>query len=266
MSICLRSVYYNTSLLLSSKAPIVSILSSVSFHSASSSLSASIVGIGVRYNELDYGILIAEVLENSPAEKAGMQAGDIIIAVDGRGVETFESDELLNAIRGLKGTDVTVTVQRGNDKLDITITRDEISTTVTSRIEGKVGILVFNSFSDGSVKEMQVHLEKLKKAGVTSLIIDLRDNGGGYLDQARRVAGIWLDDKLVVSERRGGKETDRLNSIGEPLLNGVPTVVLVTIFLLLIKQLTQVVICWKIIVQLSEIQLICLPHIGMLFI
>ncbi|MCR5067284.1 MAG: PDZ domain-containing protein, partial [Erysipelotrichaceae bacterium] len=180
-----------------------------------SSLSASIVGIGVRYNELDYGILIAEVLENSPAEKAGMQAGDIIIAVDGRGVETFESDELLNAIRGLKGTDVTVTVQRGNDKLDITITRDEISTTVTSRIEGKVGILAFNSFSDGSVREMETHLEKLKKAGVTSLIIDLRDNGGGYVSTLDGVSAFFMKKGDIImreTDRNGYESIDRCKS------------------------------------------------------
>ena len=173
------------------------------------------MGIGVRYSELDSGILVSEVLDFSPAKAAGVQAGDIIIAVDGRGVETFESDELLNSIRGLKGTDVTITVQRGSEKLDITITRDEISTTVSSRVEGKVGILTFNSFSDGSVREMKQHLDKLEKAGVTSLIIDLRDNGGGYVTTLDGVSEFFMKKGDIImreTDRNGYETIDRCKS------------------------------------------------------
>ena len=181
-----------------------------------SSLDASIVGIGVRYSELeDSGILVSEVLENSPAEAAGVQAGDIIIAVDGRGVETFESQELLDSIRGLEGTDVVITVQRGNEKKDIKITRGRISTTCSSRMDGKVGILTFNSFSDGSVAEMKLHLEKLQAAGATSLIIDLRDNGGGYVTTLDGVSAFFMNKGDIImreTDRYGYETIDRCKS------------------------------------------------------
>ncbi len=180
------------------------------------SLNANIVGIGVRYTELkDSGILVSEVLESSPAQAAGVQAGDIIVAVDGRGVETFESDELLDSIRGLEGTDVVVTVLRGNEKLDIKITRGNISTTCSSRMDGNVGILIFNSFSDGSVAEMKLHLEKLKKAGATSLIIDLRDNGGGYVSTLDGVSAFFMNKGDIImreTDRYGYEVVDRCKS------------------------------------------------------
>ncbi|MBR5049082.1 MAG: S41 family peptidase [Erysipelotrichaceae bacterium] len=197
------------------KDPYTVYMSAEELNEFTSSLTANFVGIGVRYSELEDGILVSEVLDFSPAQAAGVQAGDIIVAVDGRDVKTFESEELLNAIRGLKGTDVTITVQRGNDRLDITITRDEIYTTVSSRVDGKVGILTFNSFADGSVKEMKQHLDKLKKAGVTSLIIDLRDNGGGYVSTLDGVSAYFMKKGDIIMreiDRYGYETIDRCKS------------------------------------------------------
>lgn len=177
-----------------------------------SSLTANFVGIGVRYTSLESGLLISEVLDFSPALEAGVQAGDIIIAVDGRPVSDFEEDELLNNIRGLEGTKVTITVLRDNEHKDITITRGQIYTTVSSSTFGKVGLLTLSSFADGSVDEVGRHLEKLHNAGCTSLIIDLRDNGGGYVTTLDGISAFFMKKGDVIMreyDRNGNEIVDK---------------------------------------------------------
>lgn len=191
-------------------------------------LGGKISGIGAEIGIRNDQPTIIRVLENSPAARQGVKPQDIIVAVGGTSTAGFNAARTAELIRGEEGTTVKVTIMRGQERIELAITRAEVSDpSVSSEIKNGVGLLTIRRFDEQTDDLARRAAEQFKSAKVKGVVLDLRDNGGGYLDQARRVAGIWLDDKLVVSERSGGKETDRLSSIGQPILSGIKTVVLV---------------------------------------
>ena len=191
-------------------------------------LGGKISGIGAEIGVRNDQPTILRVLEDSPASREGLKPQDVIVSVDGKSTSGFSAADTAKLIRGQEGTTVKLAILRGDQAMSLNLTRAEVSDpSVSSRIEDGKGILTIRRFDEQTADLARRAAEHFKSSGVDGVVLDLRDNGGGYLDQARRVAGIWLDDKLVVSERRGGKETDRLNSIGQPVLGGLPTVVLV---------------------------------------
>lgn len=126
------------------------------------------------------------------------------------------------------GTTVKVVVLRGEEKKDFTITRATVTNpSVRSSVQDSVGILTISRFDSETADLSKRAAQSFKAQGVKGVILDIRDNGGGYITAAQEVAGLWLDDKVVVSERTGGKVTEELKSGGDPILRGLPTVVLV---------------------------------------
>ena len=191
-------------------------------------LDGKVSGIGAEIGVRNDQPTILRVLEDSPASREGLKAQDVIVSVGDKSTAGFSAPDTAELIRGKEGTTVKITVARDDQPINLTITRAEVSDpSVSSTIKDSVGILTIRRFDEQTSELARRAAEHFKSADVSGVVLDLRDNGGGYLDQARQVAGIWLDDKLVVSERRGGKETDRLNSQGQPILDGVPTVILV---------------------------------------
>lgn len=183
-------------------------LSASELASFTGSLESSFVGIGVTYTVVDDQILVISVIRSSPAEASGVLAGDIIIAVDGESIESIGVDNIADRIKGKVGTEVVITVLRGTETLDISIIRNTISNTVFSEVVDGVGILTLTSFSDGTGKEMKNHLEYFKEHDVTRIIIDLRDNGGGYASTLNTIASYFLDKGDIVMREfdREGKE------------------------------------------------------------
>ena len=173
-----------------------------------SSLESSIVGIGVRYTTIDGNIFVIEALESSPARKAGIQSGDFIIAVEGVKCVDHDSDYMADLIAGKEGTDVTITVDRGGEVFDVTITRAVIETTVISEIRDNVGIIYITSFGTDTGTELGKHLQKLTGAGITRFVIDLRDNGGGYASTLDEMCRYFMNNGEIVmrEEYRDGKE------------------------------------------------------------
>ncbi len=173
-----------------------------------SSLESSIVGIGVRYTTIDGNIFVIEALESSPARKAGIQSGDFIIAVEGVKCVDHDSDYMADLIAGKEGTDVTITVERGGEVFDVTITRAVIETTVISEIRDDVGIIYITSFGTDTGTELGKHLQKLTGAGITRFVIDLRDNGGGYASTLDEMCRYFMNNGEIVmrEEYRDGKE------------------------------------------------------------
>ena len=173
-----------------------------------SSLESSIVGIGVRYTTIDGNIFVIEALESSPARKAGIQSGDFIIAVEGVKCVDHDSDYMADLIAGQEGTDVTITVERGGEVFDVTITRAVIETTVISEIRDNVGIIYITSFGTDTGTELGKHLQKLTGAGITRFVIDLRDNGGGYASTLDEMCRYFMNNGEIVmrEEYRDGKE------------------------------------------------------------
>lgn len=184
-------------------------------------------GIGVEMGLRNDVVTVVRVLEDNPASEVGVLAGDVIVAVNDESVVGQGTDEVVTKIRGEVGTTVKVTVARDSKPVDFTITRKEItSPSVYSSVRDGIGILTISRFDGETGALARAEAQSLKSQGVKGVVLDLRNNGGGYVTAAQEVAGIWLDNQVVVTERQGDRVIDELRSGSRPILNGIPTIVL----------------------------------------
>jgi carboxyl-terminal processing protease len=185
-------------------------------------------GIGAEIGLRSEKPTILRVLKDNPAEKAGLAAGDQIVAVNDQTSTGQTVDKIVSSIRGEAGTTVKIGVLRAGTPREFTVTRSEINNpSVDSKIENGVGFLTLTRFDSQTGSLARKAAQQFKAQGVKSVVLDLRGNGGGYLGAAQDVAGLWLRDKIVVSERTGGKTTEELKTGTDTILEGIPTVVLV---------------------------------------
>lgn len=143
----------------------------------------SVSGIGITVNYTENQEMKIVSIEDGPAKDAGMKTDDIIIAVDGKDITQMEYRDAVNLIRGEKDTDVSLTVKRGTDKLDFTMTRTEIiSQSVSGRmLENNIGYIRITGFKETTTTQYNQKLNELLESGAEALIFDLRDNGGGLV-------------------------------------------------------------------------------------
>lgn len=176
-------------------------------------------------------LVVVAPIKGAPAEKAGLQPGDIVLAVDGSSVHGRTLSEVVETVRGEAGTDVTLTIRRGDETFDETITRAKIqSSEVDSKmLDGNVGYVALHGFSSASPDQFHSALADLKDQGATSYIFDLRNNPGGYIDAARKIASEFIKDGLVFSQQSSGNDVKRWEATGDGLLTDpeIPVVVLV---------------------------------------
>jgi carboxyl-terminal processing protease len=195
-----------------------------------SALDGTFDGIGAELGMRNKRVTIVSTIDNGPAKNSGLLSGDQIIKVNDQDSSNWSIDKAVTNIRGKKGTTVKLTVIRDNSSKDFTITRDTITDpSVKSEVlDGDIGYLRISRFGEDTGGLAQKAAQDFKDQGVTSIVVDLRGNGGGYLTAATQVAGVWLNDKVVVTQRQNGKivdsETQRTGS--GAILAGVPTVVL----------------------------------------
>ncbi len=191
-------------------------------------LNGEISGIGAEIGSRSQKPTILRTIADTPAAKSGLMAGDVVIAVNDESAADWSVNDTVNKIRGDVGTTVKVSVLRGTDKKDFTITREKItSPSVDSKIDGTIGIMTLRRFDETTTDLARQAAQSFKDKGVKSVILDLRGNGGGLLSSAQEVAGLWLRGQVVVSERTNGKVTNELKSGDNPVLENIPTVVLV---------------------------------------
>lgn len=155
------------------------------------------VGIGVTVessDDLTDGVQITKVTPNSPAEEAGIEADDRIYAVEGETVESLGLDETKNRIRGEEGTEVTLTILRGEKKFDVTVKRASVEVEVVkySMLDGSIGYIKINNFEANSADRTIEAIDTLREQGAKALVFDLRFNPGGRKDELVRV----LDELL----------------------------------------------------------------------
>lgn len=199
-------------------------------------LDGSVSGIGaiVRFND-ERIVEIVRPIDGQPADEAGLAAGDMIMAIDGESVVGSSFDEILLLIRGPKGTSVTLTVVRENseDPLDFSVVRTEFEIEVveTELIEENsqtVGYVKLSGFPRTAEEELTNALTTLLSQNPAGIILDLRDNGGGLLDQAIAVADLFLPNGIVLHERSSDGEVDKIfRSETGDLAENIPLVVLV---------------------------------------
>lgn len=188
------------------------------------------VGIGIymiKNTQYDK-IQVLSTIKGSPAEKAGIQAGDLIISVNGIEYKADDMTIASNNIKGEEGTKVTVEILRGTEKLKYEITREKVK---VNQVEGKVlsnniGYIKFTSFDETTAEDFKKQYQELSKKGIQSLIIDLRNNGGGIVDQALEIADyITTKDSVLLYEvDKNNNETVR-KSENDPIIN-MPIIIL----------------------------------------
>ncbi len=191
-------------------------------------LNGQVSGIGCEIGVRSDQPTVLRVLADSPAEKAGVQVGDVFVSVNGESVVGKDSSTVAEKIRGDAGTSVKIVVTRAASKKEFTITRAQVSDpSVRYSVANGVGTMIISRFDENTADLAVQAAQSFKSQGVRGVVVDLRDNGGGYLEAARKVAGIWLDSKLVVTEKSSGVTTDTVKTGSDTILAGIKTVVLV---------------------------------------
>lgn len=190
-----------------------------SFHE---SISSSFEGIGAEIQEQDGQIMVVSPIKGSPAEKAGVKPNDIILSVDGKSVEGLSSSEAVLKIRGEKGTKVDLSISRAGESepIELTIKRDTIpiETVYAEMLDDGVAKIQVTSFSEHTVQELKTALEEMSKKDMKGLVLDLRGNPGGLLDQAIEMASLFIPNGevvLQVEDRSGKKDVYKSENDGE---------------------------------------------------
>ncbi|HEX7196476.1 MAG TPA: S41 family peptidase [Candidatus Limnocylindria bacterium] len=163
-------------------------------------------------------LVVVAPLDDSPAERAGLQAGDFVLAVDGETVAGTTMNDQISRIRGESGTDVTLTLEReGGEPFDVTITRAEITLqeVETRMIEGHIGYIALNGFSAPAADQFREGLAGLLEDGADQIVFDLRDNPGGYIDAAQAIASQFIDSGLIFTQESAGDDVREWPSTGD---------------------------------------------------
>ena len=193
-------------------------------------------GLGIEVTQEEGFVKVVSPIDGTPADEAGMEAGDFITHVDGESVLGLTLNEAVERMRGPVGSEIIITVVReGEDEpFDVTIIRDFIKLTAARvRTEGKSVVIRVTTFNDNTFDNIKDGLDKeLEKAGglenINGIVIDLRNNPGGLLSQAIRVSDAFLDKGEIVSTRgRDPEDGDRYNATPGDLINGKPIVILI---------------------------------------
>lgn len=185
-------------------------------------------GIGAEIGLRNERPTIIRPLKDSPAINAGVLAGDIIAQVDGKDVTGWTVDQVVDKIRGEVDTKVELKLLRGDELKEFSITRKEVkSPTVEAKIEGDVGVLTVSRFNSETGPLARAEAEKFLSSGVKKVVLDLRGNPGGEVTAAQALAGLWLDNQVILTQRRGNEIVQTNKSTGKPILGDIKTVVLI---------------------------------------
>ncbi len=192
-------------------------------------------GVGIQITVKDgYPVVVAS-LQDTPAQRAGIKSGDVIVKVDGKSVKGVPLDSVVGMIRGERGTKVILTIKREGEKnlLDFELIREKIElANVSSKVlEDGIGYIHLHTFGERTSRDTKKEIEELLKKGVKGIIIDLRNNPGGLLNEAVLATSLFIEEGVIVSvrSREGKKEVYRavhgIHGIGKAY--DLPLVVLV---------------------------------------
>jgi carboxyl-terminal processing protease len=203
------------------------------FRSMQIDTSGELTGVGIQISQDDETkeIVVVAPIEDTPAFDAGIRPQDVILAIDGEPTEGMELNDAVSKIRGVEGSEVTLTIRRGTQELEVPLVRARIEIhpvryDVQAGPDGQVGYIRLNQFSANAAEEMSAAIEDLESQGVTGYILDLRSNPGGLLYSSIDIARMWLDTGTIVStvNRQGVVDEETAN---DRALTDKPLVVLV---------------------------------------
>lgn len=180
-------------------------------------------GVGIVVGMKDKVLTVVAPIEGTPGEKAGVKSGDQIIKIDGKETKDLALDEAVNKIRGQEGTNVVLTLRRGDEVKDYTLTRSniQIKTVAGKMLPGNIGYIRISMFNENTGADFIKKYQELEQAGMQAMVLDLRDNPGGLLEESVKVAGKLVPKGPVVSvvTRDGTREThsSQLAAVKYPL-------------------------------------------------
>lgn len=173
-------------------------------------------------------IMVLAPIKNSPAEKAGILPGDLIISVDGVNYSADDMSVAATKIKGEEGTTVKLEILRGTETLNFELKRENIKVNPVEGkvLENKIGYIEFSSFDEGTAEDFKAKYEELEKQGIQSLIIDLRNNGGGIVDEALKIADYIADKGSVLLYEVDKNNNEKVEkSENDPIIN-MPIIIL----------------------------------------
>ena len=198
------------------------------------SVSGEFEGVGMNVEEHPRGLKVLGVFDGSPAKKAGIATGDLIIEVDGRSIAGVSSDVATGRIKGPKGSEVKLAVYSPGDEAprDVKVERDTIEVPVASgeivkRDGRKFGVVELTGFSSGAHGLLRREIDQLMEQGAEGLVLDLRGNGGGLLSEGVLVASTFIEDGKIVSVRGRARAEQTHDAEGDAIDEDIPVVVLV---------------------------------------
>lgn len=193
-------------------------------------LSGAFTGIGAELGKENNAIVVVAPIKGFPAEKAGLKAKDIIIKIDDEDALSLSITDAVKKIRGEKGTTVKLSILRGAEQLEFTITREEIKIPSVEYevLDGNIGYIRISRFSDDTNNLVEEAAQDFKSKNVKSVLVDLRNNPGGYLEQSIQIASHWVESgKTIVTEKRSGKVIKTHAAVSGQEFKGMKTVVLI---------------------------------------
>ncbi len=192
-------------------------------------------GIGIQIGKRDNVITVIAPTEDSPAKRAGILAGDVLIKIDGKDTESMSMDDAAKLIRGKKGTDVILTIERFNESelIDFTLTREDIPVKDVSyfgMLDESIGYIRLTRFSKNSHLEVEKAIKSLMGNDLNSIVLDLRDNPGGLLNSAVKILDLFIDKKelLVWTDGKARQSNKKYFSKNDPIVpNDIQIAVLI---------------------------------------
>lgn len=190
------------------------------------------IGIGV-YLTADTStntILIIGIINNSPAQSAGLQAGDIIEKVDGVEYTGEQMNEAVKVLKGKEGTQTELTILRDDKELTVTVVRKTITLehVASQMLDNKIAYIQIDAFDDGVAEDFEEQITELTNKGATGIIIDLRSNGGGIVDEATDIADLFLEKGETILITQGKEKGEKITkSAKNPIIKDIPVVILV---------------------------------------
>ena len=202
------------------------------YHSFQNESNPHLSGIGIDVDTEQQGLRVVDVFPGSPAAEAGLRAGDVITHVGSTSLAGRSANFSASLIKGKAGTKVTLTVRSGKRSHEVTIVREDITVPVASskvlNFHGKkIGYVQLTSFTEGSGAEVRAQVQKVLHQGAQALILDLRENGGGLLEEAVNVASIFVPDGTIVSTKGRAEPRQVYLAKNDAIAPKIPMVVLV---------------------------------------
>ncbi|UDI78286.1 S41 family peptidase [Staphylococcus taiwanensis] len=181
-------------------------------------VSGDFVGIGAEMQKKNKQIMITSPMKDSPAEKAGIQPKDVVTKVNGKSIIDKPLDQVVKMVRGKEGTNVKLTIKRGSQEKDINIKRGKIHVkSVEYKKKGNIGVFTINKFQENTASELKSSIIKAHKDGVRNIVLDLRNNPGGLLDEAVKMANIFIDKNKTVVKLEKGNDTESIKTSNDSL-------------------------------------------------